>query len=152
MKADYADFTGKVVDFNLFLAEQGFTRELAQLPKWKHRTRVTYHDPCHLKTQGILKEPRDLLRALPNVEFIEMEGASTCCGLGGTFSVYHYEASKAIGARKVPGLRESGADVVATACPGCIMQLQDVINHAGLEVRALHILDLISEALELTGE
>jgi len=150
MKADYGDFTGKVIDFNVFLAEQGFIREIAELPKWENRTRVTYHDPCHLKTQGILKEPRALLEALPNVEFVEMEGASSCCGLGGTFSVYHYETSKAIGARKIPGLRESRAELIATACPGCIMQLQDVINHARLEVKAVHILDLISEALGLT--
>jgi len=150
MKADYGDFTGKVIDFNVFLAEQGFIREIAELPKWENRTRVTYHDPCHLKTQGILKEPRALLEALPNVEFVEMEGASFCCGLGGTFSVYHYETSKAIGARKIPGLRESRAELIATACPGCIMQLQDVINHARLEVKAVHILDLISEALGLT--
>ncbi|MCK5516307.1 MAG: (Fe-S)-binding protein [Desulfobulbaceae bacterium] len=149
MKADYADFTGKVVDFNVFLGEQGFTREMAELPKWPNRTKVTYHDPCHLKTQGILEEPRALLRALPNVDFVEMEGASSCCGLGGTFSVYHYETSKAIGARKIPGLTESGAEMIATACPGCIMQLQDVINHAGMKVRAVHILDLISEALDL---
>ncbi len=80
----------------------------------------------------------------------EMEDASSCCGLGGTFSVYHYETSKAIGARKIPGLRESRAELIATACPGCIMQLQDVINHARLEVKAIHILDLISEALGLT--
>ena len=64
-------------------------------------------------------------------------------------SVYHYETSKAIGARKIPGLTESGAEMIATACPGCIMQLQDVINHAGMKVRAVHILDLISEALDL---
>ena len=152
MKVDYAEFTGKVVDFNVFLAEQGFIRKMAKLPKWKDRTRVTYHDPCHLKTQGILKEPRELLQALPNVEFIEMEGASSCCGLGGTFSVYHYETSKAIGSRKMPGLSESGAEMIATACPGCIMQLQDVINHAGLEVDAVHILDLVSEALDFTGD
>jgi len=152
MKADYAGFTGKVVDFNLFLAGQGFIRKMAKLPKWKNRTRVTYHDPCHLKTQGILQEPRELLQALPNVEFVEMEGASSCCGLGGTFSVYHYETSKAIGSRKIPGLSESGAKMIATACPGCIIQLQDVINHAGLKVNAVHILDLVSEALDFTEE
>jgi len=148
MKADYGDFTGKVIDFTQFLSEQGFIDEMAELPKWQNRARVTYHDPCHMKTQGIVREPRALLRALPNVEFVEMDGASSCCGLGGTFSVYHYETSKAIGARKIAGLKESKAEMIATACPGCIMQLQDVINHAGIGVRAVHILDLISEALD----
>jgi glycolate oxidase iron-sulfur subunit len=148
MKADYHDFTGKVIDFSVFLKEQGLFTELSAMDKWPERVKVTYHDPCHLKTQGITKEPRQLLRALPNVDFIEMESASTCCGLGGTFSVYHYDESKAIGARKIPGLVESGAELIATACPGCIMQLQDSINHAGLKVRAVHILELMAEALK----
>ena len=147
MKADYDDFTGKVIDFSVFLKKEGLFEQLAGLEKWQKRVKVTYHDPCHLKIQGITKEPRELLRSLPNVEFIEMESASTCCGLGGTFSVYHYETGKAIGARKIPGLKESGAELIATACPGCIMQLQDIINHAGLKVRAVHILELVAEAL-----
>jgi glycolate oxidase iron-sulfur subunit len=148
MKADYDDFTGKVIDFSVFLKQAGLFAELAGMEKWPERTRVTYHDPCHLKMQGITREPRELLRSLPNIDFVEMENAADCCGLGGTFSVYHYDSSKAIGAKKVPGLRESGAELVATACPGCIMQLQDIINHAGLKVRAVHLLDLIAEALK----
>ena len=148
MKADYDDFTGKVIDFSVFLKKEGLFDELADLKKWPERVKVTYHDPCHLKTQGITKEPRELLRSLPNVEFVEMESASTCCGLGGTFSVYHYETSKAIGARKVQGLKDCGAELIATACPGCIMQLQDIINHADLKVRAVHILELIADALK----
>ncbi len=148
MKADYDDFTGKVIDFGVFLQRQGLFAELAAMEKWSERVKVTYHDPCHLKIQNITKEPRELLRALANVDFVEMENASTCCGLGGTFSVYHYETAKAIGARKIPGLRESGAELIATACPGCIMQLQDIINHAGLPVRAVHILELLAEVLK----
>ena len=148
MKVDYDDFTDKVIDFSVFLRKEGLFEELAGMEKWPERVQVTYHDPCHLKTQGITKEPRELLRSLPNVDFVEMESAATCCGLGGTFSVYHYEASKAIGARKVSGLRESGAELIATACPGCIMQLQDIINHADLKVRAVHILELVAEALK----
>jgi glycolate oxidase iron-sulfur subunit len=148
MKVDYDDFTGKVIDFSVFLKQAGLFTELAGMEKWPERTKVTYHDPCHLKTQGITREPRELLRSLPNVDYIEMENAAGCCGLGGTFSVHHYDSSKAIGARKVPGLRESGAELIATACPGCIMQLQDIINHAGLKVRVVHLLELIAEALK----
>ncbi len=149
MHADYSRFTDKVVDFSVFLQEQGLFAELAGMAKWPgpKRHRVSYHDPCHLKTQGITRQPRDLLRALPNVDYVEMENASGCCGLGGTFSVHHYRESQAIGARKVRGLRESGAELLATACPGCIIQLQDTINHAGLKVRAVHILELLAEAL-----
>jgi glycolate dehydrogenase iron-sulfur subunit len=147
MKADFSSITDKVIDFSVFLKQEGLFEKLSAMEKRRDRIKVTYHDPCHLKTQGITTEPRQLLKALPNVEFIEMENASACCGLGGVFSVHHYACSKAIGARKISGLEQSGADVVATACPGCIMQLQDAINHAGLEVRAVHILELLAEAL-----
>jgi glycolate oxidase iron-sulfur subunit len=146
MKADVGDFTGKVIDFNVFLKEQGLLDTLAAMEKWRDRVRVTYHDPCHLRSQGITEVPRDLLKALPNVDFVEMEDASACCGLGGTFSVSHYACSKAIGARKIPGLKESGATLVATACPGCILQLQDSINLAGLPIKAVHLLDLVVDA------
>ncbi|MCP3892343.1 MAG: hypothetical protein GY702_26235 [Desulfobulbaceae bacterium] len=147
MKGDYGAITEKVVDFSVFLKKEGFLEELYRLPRWEKRTKVTYHDPCHLKTQGITEEPRAILKALPNIEYVEMEGASLCCGLGGTFSLHHYECSKAIGAKKIPGLLESAAEKIATACPGCMIQLQDTINHASLKVESVHILQLIEEAL-----
>ena len=146
MQGDFGGFAGKVVDFSVFLQNNGFLARLAGLEKLPERVRVTYHDPCHLKTQGITREPRELLRALPQLDFVEMEDADACCGLGGTFSASHYEDSRKIGARKVAGLRDSGAALVATACPGCIMQLQDIINRAGLKMRAVHILELLAQA------
>lgn len=144
---DYAAMADKVMDMNVFLVRQGLDKMLDALPKKDIYQRVTYHDPCHLRTQGITREPRTLLKALPGVRFVEMEGADRCCGLGGTFSVYHYDTSKQIGARKAPGIEKSGADLLATACPGCMMQLQDTINHAGLKTRVIHLLELIARDL-----
>ena len=144
---EFADYKDKVKDIFVFLVELGLTEKLAALPKAAVRKRVTYHDPCHLRTRGITKEPRQILKALPQVDYVEMENAGTCCGLGGTYSVYHYDTSKKIGAKKAGFIAESGAELVATDCPGCIMQLQDSINHADGGQRALHILDLLVEAL-----
>lgn len=147
MGAEFVDYKAKVKDIFVFLVEMGLAEKLAKLPKAEQRKTVTYHDPCHLRTRGITREPREILKALPQVDFVEMEGAGTCCGLGGTYSVYHYDTSKKIGAKKAASIDESGAELVATDCPGCIMQLQDSINHAGNRQRALHILDLLVEAL-----
>ena len=144
---EFSDYKDKVKDIFIFLVELGLTEKLAALPKTAQRKRVTYHDPCHLRTRGITKEPRQILKALPQVDYVEMENAGTCCGLGGTYSVYHYDTSKKIGAKKAGFIAESGAELVATDCPGCIMQLQDSINHADGRQRALHILDLLVEAL-----
>jgi len=148
MGDEFESMAEKVEDVFVFLARHGLPEKLAALPKAATRTKVTYHDPCHLRTQGITKEPRDILRALPQVDYIEMNEAKTCCGLGGTYSVYHYETSKKIGAKKAANIAASGAELVSTDCPGCIMQLQDSINHAGQKQRTVHILSLLNEALD----
>ena len=147
MGEEFAELSAKTMDIFVFLANHGLPEKLAALPKAETRVKVTYHDPCHLRTQGITREPRQILMALPQVEFVEMPEAGTCCGLGGTYSVYHYETSKKIGARKAANIEASGAQLVATDCPGCIMQLQDSINHADGGQRSVHILELLAEAL-----
>ena len=147
MGEEFGSYQDKVMDIFVFLVKFGFTEKLATLPKAETPIKVTYHDPCHLRNHGITKEPRAILKALPQVEYIEMEDAGTCCGLGGTYSVYHYDTSKKVGARKAGNIAESGAELVATDCPGCIMQLQDSINHASEKQRAVHIIDLVAEAL-----
>lgn len=147
MEGEYSALAAQTKDVFVFLLEQGLVAKLATLPKAQTRKRVTYHDPCHLRTRGITKEPREILKNLPQVDYVEMENAATCCGLGGTYSVYHYENSKKIGAKKAAHIAECAADLVATDCPGCIMQLQDSINHAGGKARAVHILELLNDAL-----
>ena len=147
MGDEFQDLPGKVMDIFAFLVSQGLPAKLAALPKAANPVKVTYHDPCHLRNQGITKEPRAILRALPQVDYVEMADAGTCCGLGGTYSVYHYQTSKQIGAKKAAAIAASGAQLVATDCPGCIMQLQDSINHAGGGQRALHILELLAAAM-----
>ena len=147
MGEEFEELSAKTMDIFVFLANHGLPEKLAALPKAAKCIKVTYHDPCHLRTQGITKEPRAILKALPQVEFIEMAEAGTCCGLGGTYSVYHYENSKKIGAKKAANIATSGAELVATDCPGCIMQLQDSINHADGKQRSIHILELLADAL-----
>jgi glycolate oxidase iron-sulfur subunit len=147
MGDEFAEMSAKVMDIFVFLANHGLPEKLGALPKAKQRTKVTYHDPCHLRDQGITREPRLILKSLPQVDYVEMPDAGTCCGLGGTYSVYHYEHTKRIAAKKAAHIATSGAELVATDCPGCIMQLQDGINHAEGGQRSVHILELVSAAL-----
>jgi len=109
--------------------------------------RVTYHDPCHLRTRAITRQPRELLTATPGVELAEMEGADRCCGLGGTFNVYHYGSSMAINEAKSRAIMASGASVVATGCPGCMMQLSDGLKQHGQQTRVMHTLELLARNL-----
>jgi len=147
MGDEFGDLSAKTIDIFVFLARHGLPEKLAGLPRAEQRVKVTYHDPCHLRNRGITREPRQILKALPQVDFVEMPDAASCCGLGGTYSVYHYEHSKKIGARKAENIAASGAQLVATDCPGCIMQLQDNINHAHGRQTPVHILELLAEAL-----
>jgi glycolate oxidase iron-sulfur subunit len=111
------------------------------------RVRVTYHDPCHLfKGQGVGPVPRALLRKLPHVEFVEMEGADACCGGGGSFQVEHPEISAAITRRKVENIHATGAEVVATGCPGCRLTIGAHLD-PGRRIRVLHPVQLVEAAL-----
>ncbi|MBC7963578.1 MAG: (Fe-S)-binding protein [Steroidobacteraceae bacterium] len=110
--------------------------------------RITYHDPCHLRTRGITRQPRELLRATPGVELVEMEGADKCCGLGGTFNVYHYDSSMTINDFKSRAIIATNAQAVATGCPGCMMQLADGLKQHGSSVEVLHTLQLLARRLK----
>lgn len=109
--------------------------------------RITYHDPCHLRTRNITRQPRELLQETPGVEFVEMEGADKCCGLGGTFNVYHYETSLGINAGKSAAIEKSGADAVVTGCPGCMMQLADGLKQRGAQTRVMHTLEILARKI-----
>jgi glycolate oxidase iron-sulfur subunit len=110
------------------------------------KIRVTYHDPCHLvKGQKISAQPRNVLKAIPGVEYVELPGASDCCGGGGSFQVEHAEISRKITKRKVDSIRETGAQVLATCCPGCNLT---IANHLDPAIRVLHPVQLLQEALK----
>jgi glycolate oxidase iron-sulfur subunit len=76
-----------------------------------------------------------------------MEGADKCCGLGGTFNVYHYDTSLQINADKSEAIGKTGADAVVTGCPGCMMQLSDGLKQGGVSTRVLHTLEILARAI-----
>lgn len=105
--------------------------------------RVTYHDPCHLaRYQGIVEQPRKILHQVFGRDFLEMDDLG-CCGLGGSFSIEHAGLSRRIGEKKAASIGRTGADVVVTDCPGCIIQITDSIEHQGLPQKVLHLIEVI---------
>lgn len=136
-------FADKVMDLTKFLIEVIDIK----LPNWveEDKTRVTYHDPCHLaNAQGIKQQPRELLRRIPGVEFVEMAEANRCCGGSGTYSVTHYDLSMKILDRKVDNAMETGASKIATCCPSCSMQLRYGIKRHNWDCQVVHPVELIS--------
>lgn len=110
---------------------------------------VTYHDSCHLnRSLGVKTEPRELMKAIGNLEFVEMKDADRCCGNGGTFSVDFRETSLKIGRRKAQNIINSGADIVVTGCSGCMMQIAEVLNIEHSKVSVKHTIEIIDKALK----
>ena len=109
------------------------------------KLRVTYHDPCHLvKGLKISAQPRNVLKAIPGVEYVELPGANDCCGGGGSFQVEHADTSRKITKRKVDNIAETRADVLTTCCPGCNLTIS---NHLDPAIRVLHPVQLLQRAL-----
>lgn len=140
---------GKAIDIIDFLDQMGLPEHLQDIGESTPPLRLSYHDPCHHRNKGTTgQSARRFLKAMANVDFVEMDGASLCCGLGGTFSVHHYSLSQAIGRRKLAGIEKSRAECIVTTCPGCIMQLRDVTAQAGLKVQVRHLLELVHQLLK----
>lgn len=144
-KETYARFGQKVKDINEFLVD------ILKLPSLAYRAspevkgkKVTWHDPCHLNRYlGVREQPRQILRSIKDIEYVEMTRADWCCGMAGAFSLHYYELSQQIDDRKMETVRETGADILATGCPGCQVQLTDNALRHQLPIRVMHIMDLL---------
>jgi glycolate oxidase iron-sulfur subunit len=141
---------GKTKDVMEYVAAR-----IDQLPLPKNYTgekiRVTYHDPCHLvRAQGISAAPRDILKALPQFEYVEMEEANTCCGGGGSFQFDFPGVSKGITEKKIKRIRETGARIVVSGCPGCRATIGGNMG-AQDRIAVLHPMQLLDMALSGKG-
>jgi glycolate oxidase iron-sulfur subunit len=147
-----AALADKVLDVSQFVAERVGLRPGG--PEGAgDKVPITFHDPCHLKKSlGVAAQPRDLLRANPRYELKEMAEADWCCGCGGSFNLQHYEISAAIGRRKRENVLRSGAGVVATGCPACMLQLADMLSQAGARVMVKHAAEVYAETLSRLRE
>jgi glycolate oxidase iron-sulfur subunit len=141
----YAKFAEKIKDITEFLVD------VLKLPPSAYRAvpeakgkKVTWHDPCHLnRHMGITRQPREILKSIPDIEYVEMPNADRCCGMAGSFSIYFYDVSKKIADKKMEGIETTGADIVVTDCPGCEFQLIDTTMRHDSPVKVMHIMELL---------
>ena len=130
-------------DVTEFLANLGLSAKLKPLA-----ARVTYQDSCHLlHGQKVREAPRQLLRAIPGVDFTELPFSDICCGSAGIYNVTQTEASLGLLAEKMTYAAGTHAKIIATANPGCLLQLQAGVelHHTGQEV--LHVIEILDRAL-----
>lgn len=133
----------KVRDVTEFLARLGLSAQMHSLP-----LRVTYQDSCHLlHGQKVREAPRTLLRAIPELEFVELPYSDICCGSAGVYNITEAQASSDLLAEKMNCAKSTGAQVIASANPGCLLQLRAgaAIHNTGQEV--LHVVELLARAL-----
>ena len=119
------------------------------------KLKVTYHDPCFLgKVNGIFDEPRDILKAIPGVEFVEMDRVrerSLCCeGGGGRMWSEGTNVEERLASERIEEAMDTGADVLAVACPFCLLTLEDAVKVGGYEdrLRVLDVMELVTKAME----
>ena len=144
LKDFYPELKGRVKDLTEWLAEIGLPA-----PQREVKVRVTYQDACHLAhAQRIRKQPRDLIRAMPGVELVEMRHPDICCGAAGLYSTLEPEMSARILAEKMDDLLSTDAELVVAANPGCQMQLATGLRARGSRVGVGHVADLLVRAYQ----
>ena len=134
-------FSEKVRDITeLLVNDFGFPK--SQISNLKSQI-VTYHDPCHLRRgQGIADEPRKLIE-ISGAKLKEMSHPCRCCGLGGSFNITDYDFSMEINRKKAEDIKNTGAQIVATACPGCMIQIKDGLHQLGANTKVVHVIELL---------
>jgi len=141
----YEEFAKKIKDSTEFIVDVMKVKpEDLKLKKEFEGKTATWHDPCHLiRYQNIKDQPRAILKGLKGLKYVEMPNADLCCGMGGSFSVYHYDLTKKIAKKKMDGIMATGADIVVTACPGCMINLIDNTLQNKMPQKVYHLLELV---------
>lgn len=135
-------FSGRVRDVTEFLDLVGLGSGLGPLDRV-----VTYQEPCHLvHAQRISDAPRRLLTAIPGLRLREMPESSLCCGSAGVYNVTQPEMAQRLGRRKADAALTVAPDTIATANPGCALQLVNVLRERGSRVAVRHVVDLLAES------
>lgn len=147
--ADLPEYAAKAREFSSLMRDvTEFLGSIELNPKMgRVDATVTYQDSCHLAHgQRIRKPPRQLLAAVPGLAFHEMPGADLCCGSAGIYNAVQNQMSMQILAGKMESVNSTGADIVATANPGCLLQLQAGVRLHGSKQRVMHVVEILDLA------
>jgi glycolate oxidase iron-sulfur subunit len=141
------EFASTVKDVTEFLASLPF-----EPPEGPLNVTVTYQDSCHLAhAQRITEAPREILRAIPGVRFMELPHADRCCGSAGVYGLTQGEMSLRLLDEKMREIKATGAEVIATSNPGCMTQLEAGVRRHRLKIRVVHVIELLDESYRRTG-
>jgi glycolate oxidase iron-sulfur subunit len=110
--------------------------------------RVAYHDACHLSHgQGVRKQPRAVLSAIPGVELVDVPEPEQCCGSAGVYNLLEPRSARQIGRRKADNIQSVAPDLLVSANPGCTLQIQSQLDQAGVTIRTAHPIQLVDASI-----
>lgn len=150
MKEFLAEHRENIMDISQFVVDV-LEMEPDFIPEGGRK--VTYHDACHLRqVMGVSRQPRELILMNPDYQLVEMREPGSCCGCGGSFCVLHSALSAKIGARKLADIMDTGADEVAVACMGCMLQISDMLSRANCSLRVRHVAEIFADTIPDQGD
>jgi glycolate oxidase iron-sulfur subunit len=136
-------FAGKVRDVSELLAELG-----PVAPRHPVEAVAAYHDACHLAhAQGVRAQPRELLRGVPGLELREIAEGEICCGSAGVYNLLQPDAARELGERKAANVVATGADLLVTANPGCLLQIDAALRRQGRAIRLAHTVEVLDASI-----
>jgi glycolate oxidase iron-sulfur subunit len=136
-------FAAKCRDISEVLTELG-----PVAPRAEVNMRIAYHDACHLQhAQGVRAQPRRLLQAIPGVDVREIAESEICCGSAGIYNLLEPEAATQLRDRKVQNIIRTGADVIVSGNPGCLLQIATGLEAAGRPLRIMHLVEVLDQSI-----
>jgi len=141
-------FSSKVRDVTEY-ADSIWPEELR--PRYPKQARATYHDPCHLSNvQGVRKQPRNLLKRVEGLEMRELADSFPvrCCGSAGIYNITHTPMALDLLDRKMDDINATGAELVVSANPGCLMQLEWGVKRSGKKMQVKHVVQVLDESIQ----
>jgi Fe-S oxidoreductase len=138
-------FSDRVIDFS------SFVHDILKVEPAEFRAdgkKATYHAPCHLcRGLGVTEAPRELIQT-GGLEYLPAEEEDVCCGFGGTYSMKFPELSAELLKKKLANVEKTGAELLLTDCPGCIMQLRGGLEAKGSRMEVRHVAEALAERLK----
>ncbi len=141
-------FSAKVKDISEFLASIDMNTQFGEVNHF-----VAYHDACHLlHGQKIKQQPRQLLKALPGLTIVDLKESDWCCGSAGIYNLTNQEMAQELLARKMNNIEKTGASIIVTGNPGCMMQIAMGARERGMDLEVLHPVQLLDESYRASGQ
>ncbi|MBI2190848.1 MAG: 4Fe-4S dicluster domain-containing protein [Planctomycetes bacterium] len=137
-------FTRKTKDMSEFLASIDLNTQFGEV-----KARAVYHDACHLAhAQKVRTQPRQLLQKIPGLELVPLAESDMCCGSAGPYNLVEPEMAQQLLQRKMDNLAKTGAQLVVTGNPGCILQIAQGVRERGLPMEVCHTVDVLDRAYQ----